>query len=72
MFCLIQDFFNDEESAFEAVKRGKAWGALSFSANYSTSLKERLEKAQYASDWILDDSLVSIWLDESSNYVCRL
>lgn len=66
--CLaLQDYFDDEESAFQAVKSGKAWGALSFTSNYSSSLRERIDEGQSVSEWILDDSVVSIWLDESSN-----
>lgn len=66
-YFALQDYFDDEESAFRAVKLGKAWGALSFTSNYSTSLRERIDEGQSASDWVLDDSIVSIWLDESSN-----
>lgn len=64
----FQDFFDDEDSAFRAVRKGKAWGALSFSSNYSLSLLERINEGQAAGEWVLDDSCVSIWLDESSNY----
>lgn len=66
---MLQDFFDDEESAFRAVKLGKAWGALSFNSNYSISLKERMDEGQSTSDIVLDDSIVSIWLDESSNFL---
>jgi len=64
---LKKDYFDDEESAFRAVKRGKAWGAISFTSNYSTSLKQRMDDGTDATEWALDDSVVSIWLDESSN-----
>lgn len=67
-----QDFFDDEESAFKAVKLGKAWGALSFTTNYSLSLRERMEEGQSATEFILNDSVVSIWLDESSNYILNI
>lgn len=63
----VQDYFDDEESAYQAVKRGKAWGTLSFTTNYSQSLRQRMEEGQYADNLILDDSIVSIRLDESSN-----
>lgn len=66
VFFAFKDYFDTEESAFQAVKLGKAWGALSFTTNYSASLRERIDEGQYASDLILDDSIVSIWLDESS------
>lgn len=68
MCFALKDFFDTEESAFKAVKLGKAWGALSFTTNYSSSLRERIEEGQQATDLMLDDSIVSIWLDESSNY----
>ncbi|XP_050429467.1 ABC transporter G family member 23 [Adelges cooleyi] len=68
----ILDFFDDEESAFRAVKLGKAWGALMFTPNYTTSLRQRIDLGQDASEWILDDSCVSIWLDESNQQISML
>ncbi|XP_050536009.1 ABC transporter G family member 23 [Daktulosphaira vitifoliae] len=68
----VLDFFKDEESAFHAVKLGKAWGALMFTSNYTSSLKTRIEQGQSAQDWILDDSCVSVWLDESNQQISVL
>jgi hypothetical protein len=61
-----QDRFEFEEEAVEAVQRGRAWGALHFSSNYSESLKERIEDARFASELVIDQSSVMVQMDMSS------
>jgi hypothetical protein len=61
-----QDRFEFEEEALEAVQKGRAWGALYFSSNYSNSLKERLENARYSSELTVNDSNVMVQMDMSS------
>ncbi|KAL4148776.1 hypothetical protein QTP88_002935 [Uroleucon formosanum] len=68
----VLDYFDDEESAFRAVKHGKAWGAISFTSNYSTSLMQRMDDGTDTTEWALDDSVVSIWLDESNQQISML
>lgn len=53
----------------EQVRRGKAWGALVFASNYSASLIERTEAGQFADDWTLEASDVTVRLDMSSKFI---
>lgn len=48
------------------MRRGRAWGALVFAANYSDALVERTEAGQFADDWTLEASDVVVRLDMSS------
>lgn len=52
----------------EAVRRGRAWGALHFSSDYSHNLKERMENARSASDLVVNQSSVMVQMDMSSEY----
>lgn len=62
----LQTFYETEEEAFEEVRRGRAWGALVFAANYSESLVERVEAGQFAEESTIDAAAVSVRLDMSS------
>jgi hypothetical protein len=48
------------------VQKGRAWGALHFSHNYSETLMERIEEARYVSELVLDQSSVMVQMDMSS------
>jgi len=48
------------------VQKGRAWGALHFSHNYSENLRERIEEARYASELVLDQGSVMVQMDMSS------
>jgi huntingtin len=61
-----QDRYEFEEEAVEAVQKGRAWGALHFSKNYSESLWERIEDARHASELVIDESNVVVQMDMSS------
>jgi huntingtin len=61
-----QDRFEFEDEAVEAVQKGRAWGALYFSPNYSHSLRERIEDARSASELTVDQSNVMVQMDMSS------
>lgn len=50
------------------VRRGKAWGALIFSSNYSDSLIERTEYGQNVPDSVLDAAELNVKLDMSSEF----
>ncbi|PNF21464.1 ABC transporter G family member 23 [Cryptotermes secundus] len=69
---IILDRFEFEEESLEAVQKGRAWGALYFSSNYSHSLKERLEEARYASELIVNDSNVIVQMDMSNQHIGHL
>lgn len=57
--------YPNEMEAKHAVKLGHAWAALSFPANYSTSLYDRLQLGRDADDSVLDFSNIDIWMDAS-------
>lgn len=61
-----QTHFVTDEEAFEVVRRGKAWGALVFSHNYSESLVERTEYGQNADAYVVDAAELNVRLDMSS------
>lgn len=63
-----QDRFEFEDEAVEAVRKGRAWGALHFSSDYSLNLKERMENARSASDLVVNQSSVMVQMDMSSEY----
>lgn len=63
---LKQTHYGTDEEAFEVVRRGKAWGALIFSHNYSESLVERVEYGQNAEDHVIDAAELNVKLDMSS------
>lgn len=59
-------FFENEELADEAVRRGKSWGTLSFPANYTDSLVQRTTEGRFAEDWVLESSDMGVTMDMSS------
>jgi len=63
---LLQENYATEEEAFNEVKRGRAWGALVFPQNYSSSLIERTESGRFTDDWVIESSDVTVRLDMSS------
>lgn len=62
----FQNNFATDEDAFNEVKRGRAWGAMIFSQNYSESLVQRTEEGRDATDWVLESSAVDVRIDMSS------
>lgn len=48
------------------VRRGKAWGALVFSSNYSESLVERTEGGRDVDDIVVEGAELVVKLDMSS------
>lgn len=61
----LQRHMETEEEAIALVKRGKAWGSLVFSSNYSEALNERFENPN-TDDANIDSSLLEVKLDMSS------
>lgn len=49
------------------VRRGKSWGALVFSHNFSDALRLRVEDYRAAQLWDIESSEVRIFQDISSN-----
>lgn len=58
--------YGSDSEAKDSVKRGKAWGALTFPSNYSMALMERVEAGRFAEDAILDEATMSVTMDMSS------
>jgi hypothetical protein len=65
---MFQTHFGTDEEAYESVRRGKAWGALIFSSNYSESLVDRTEYGQNVPDSVLDAAELNVKLDMSSEF----
>lgn len=57
-------------TAKEAVRKGKAWGVLHFSENYTTSIMDRLELGRLTPDKEVNNSNVELWMDMSSKLQC--
>ena len=66
---MFQTHFRSDEEAFESVRRGKAWGALIFSSNYSESLIDRTEYGQNVPNGVLDAADLNVRLDMSSEFL---
>uniref|UniRef100_A0A6B2E541 Putative abc transporter n=1 Tax=Phlebotomus kandelakii TaxID=1109342 RepID=A0A6B2E541_9DIPT len=64
--------YGSDSEAEESVRRGKAWGALSFPSNYSESLVERMQAGRYAPDEIFESSTMSVTMDMSNQQIGHL
>lgn len=65
---IIKEYYEDPQSAINAVKRGDAWGALYFTDNFTDALVARIGLGTAADEETLDQSEVRVWLDMSSEY----
>lgn len=50
------------------MRRGKAWGALVFQPNYTTSLVDRTERGRDVEAYIIDDADILVRMDMSSKF----
>lgn len=57
---------DDEEDAYEYVRRGHAWAAIEFPYNYSSALSQRIDLGRYAPDEAVELSNMKITMDMSS------
>nr|CAD7197218.1 unnamed protein product [Timema douglasi] len=64
-----EEFYPTQESANEAVRRGKAWGALYFTENFTDALVARIHLQEYADEETLDQSGIKVWLDMSNQQI---
>ncbi|KMQ88436.1 abc transporter g family member 20 [Lasius niger] len=62
---------NDDE-ARNAVKRGWAWGAITFPSNYSDALKARIDYGRNAEEWDVEFSEMIVVLDMSNQQIGQL
>lgn len=58
--------YDNDEEASNAVKNGWAWGAITFSSNYSDALMARIDYGRNADDWDIEYSEMKIIMDMSS------
>lgn len=64
--------YGTQEEAEVAVKKGWAWGVISFSANYSEALISRLENGKNVDNWDLIYSDMDIVMDMSNQQIGQL
>ncbi|XP_063216537.1 ABC transporter G family member 20-like [Bacillus rossius redtenbacheri] len=69
---VVKEFFDSAEAALEAVRRGRAWGALLFHENFTRGLLERATEQTLASDDSLEQGSVQVRLDMSNQVVAWL
>ncbi|XP_037955428.1 ABC transporter G family member 20-like [Teleopsis dalmanni] len=65
-------YLNSDEEAIEEVRRGRAWGVLTFSKNYSMALVERIENGRYADNITIENSNLDVQLDMSNQQISTL
>ncbi|GLH11318.1 Multidrug resistance protein homolog 65 [Gryllus bimaculatus] len=68
----ILDKYASEDDALYAVKRGHAWAALTFAANYSDSLFERMADGRAASPEAVDFGSVQVTMDMSNQHIGQM
>lgn len=61
-----QKYVNEDEDAYEEVRRGRAWAALVIQPNYTNALVERVEDGRYAEDGTVEASDLGVRMDWSS------
>lgn len=66
---MIQEYYETPELATEAVRRGKAWGALYFTNNFTESLVARMALGRETDEDTLDQSEIRVWLDMSNQQI---
>ncbi|XP_043268135.1 ABC transporter G family member 23 isoform X2 [Venturia canescens] len=62
---------NDEDAA-KAVEKGWAWGAITFPANYSQSLMDRIDNGKDADPWSYEFADMSVVMDMSNQQIGQL
>ncbi|XP_067007498.2 ABC transporter G family member 23 [Anabrus simplex] len=65
----VKDYYEDEEEALAAVRRGEAVGALLFTANFSDSLAERGRLGRDTPSPSVDSSEVHVHMDMSDEQI---
>lgn len=66
---IIKEYYPDAGSAVEAVRLGKAWGAIYFTENFTDALVARMALGREADDETLDQSEIRVWLDMSNQQI---
>jgi hypothetical protein len=66
---IIQEYYDDVESAKYAVEQGNAWGAMYFTENFTDALVARIALGRDADDETLEQSEIRVWLDMSNQQI---
>lgn len=61
-----QQMFDSDEAAYEEVRRGRAWGSLIFSPNFTEAMSHRVEFGANVDNISIDASEVEVKMDMSS------
>ncbi|KAG8234557.1 hypothetical protein J437_LFUL014013 [Ladona fulva] len=61
-----EEYYSEESEAVEAVREGRAWGALIIPENFSSALEERREGGKDTEGHVLAAGEISVYLDMSS------
>lgn len=69
---LVLHQYDSEAEARNSVERGYAWAAITFPANYTDSLFERIDNGKDADDWSITYSNMFITMDMSSQQIGQL
>lgn len=65
-------YFDTDEGAFNEVRRGRAWGVMIFSQNYSDALVERTEAGRFADESTIESAEVTVKLDMSNQQISTM
>ncbi|KAF4533241.1 hypothetical protein B566_EDAN005156 [Ephemera danica] len=66
---IVQEFYQDTDSAIQAVKRGEAWGTLYITENFTDALVARIVLGREADEETLEQSEIHVWLDMSNQQI---
>ncbi|XP_011307965.1 ABC transporter G family member 20 isoform X1 [Fopius arisanus] len=66
---MITEHFRTKEDALHAVERGKAWGTLYFTENFTDALSARMILGRDADEETLEQSEIKVWLDMSNQQI---
>ncbi|XP_022209973.1 ABC transporter G family member 20 [Drosophila obscura] len=69
---MVVKYVDNDETAYDEVKRGKAWAALVIQPNYTTALMERVEDGRYADDATIEASDLDVRMDWSNQQISTL
>lgn len=69
---ILYELYDSEEAVEQQVESGRAWGSIMFAANYSDAMFERSTLGRFVEDVDLEQSMVNVRLDRSSEFCFRL
>lgn len=67
-FIIFKALYDDLEVAKSAAARNEVWGVMYMSPNFSRAIEERIGDGVHTNDLVVDESIVSIWMDMSSKF----